>query len=80
MGWSFKKHEPCNKLFWCTFCYKNQKRAWNVYDAKWEELEYDSVPKNGLLRWRIVEDSVRWEYESLQKGWDFESWPSQGSC
>lgn len=83
MGWSFQPNVfpgfSGETLFWCTFCYKSQKRGWKVYDQKWEKLR-NGVPSNGLLTWKIIYDSVRWQDEPLQKGWDFKSWPSDGSC
>lgn len=66
-------------LFWCTFCYKNQRRGWNVYNQAWEKM-HNGVPDSGILRWKIIYDSVRWQDDPLKPGWDFKSWPSQGSC
>lgn len=82
LGWTFQPNVfpgfSGRTLFWCTFCYKNKRRGWNVYDQTWEKQ--NSVPENGLLRWRIIYDSVRWEYTPLKKGWDFKSWKPQGNC
>lgn len=83
MGWSFRTNFlpglSGDTLFWCTFCYRSQKRGWKVYDEKWESLK-NGVPSDGILPWHIIDDSVRWDNDPLQKGWDFASWKSDGSC
>lgn len=84
MGWSFTPNVlpgfSGHTLFWCTFCYKSERRGWNVYDEDWEKMDENGVPENGLCRWRIIDDSVRWEDDPVKEGWDFASWPSQGDC
>lgn len=83
IGWSFTPNAlpvfAGRTEFWCTFCYKSKRRGWTVYYQGWEK-DNNGVPKSGLLRWRIIYDSVRWEYQPPKKGWDFKNWTPQGNC
>lgn len=84
LAWSFDPNVfpgfSGRTLFWCTFCYKGEKRGWNVYAQQWEKWTTNGVPADGVLRWRLIYDSVRWQYDPLKAGWDFKNWPSEGSC
>lgn len=76
-GWGFTPNVftgfSGKTLFWCTFCYNNERRGFDVYDQKWEDDE-KKVPKNGVLMWKFSNDkavlndgAITHEYKDLKK-------------